>query len=83
MTAPLDGTILEGVTRQAVIDTLNKGPVKVTERKFTMPELCSAIESGRIREVFSCGTAVTVNPIKEIVYKGAHSFMYFMRGKTP
>lgn len=70
VTAPLDGTILEGVTRQAVIDILNEGDVKVTERKFTMAELCSAIDDGRIREVFSCGTAVTVTPIKEIMYQG-------------
>eukprot|EP00038_Savillea_parva_P022949 m.39148 g.39148 ORF g.39148 m.39148 type:complete len:399 (+) comp5760_c0_seq1:106-1302(+) len=69
VTAPLDGTILEGVTRQAVIDTLRQGDITVSERKFTMSDLCSAIESGRIREVFSCGTAVTVTPIKEIVYQ--------------
>jgi hypothetical protein len=70
VTAPLDGTILEGVTRQAVIDTLVKDGFNVQQRKYTMPELCLAVKEGRVKEVFSSGTAVTVTPVKEIVYNG-------------
>ena len=31
----------------------------------------ASIAEGRIREVFSCGTAVTITPVKEIMFKGA------------
>jgi len=70
VTAPLDGTILEGVTRQAVIDLLNEGSVKCNQYKFTMADLTQAIDDGRVKEVFASGTAVTICPIKEILYEG-------------
>eukprot|EP00040_Diaphanoeca_grandis_P023065 m.124893 g.124893 ORF g.124893 m.124893 type:complete len:396 (+) comp29088_c0_seq1:99-1286(+) len=70
VTAPLDGIVLEGVTRQAVIDILNGEDIGVTERVFKMDELVKAIDEGRVKELFSSGTAVTICPIKEILYKG-------------
>jgi branched-chain amino acid aminotransferase len=49
ITAPLDGTILEGVTRRSVLDLTRKwGDFKVTEATFSMPELRDAIKSGNV-----------------------------------
>eukprot|EP00729_Bicosta_minor_P019375 gene19375-32432_t len=45
VTAPLDGTILPGVTRQALLDLCREwGEFDVTERVYTMDELVEAIE---------------------------------------
>lgn len=69
VTAPLDGTILEGVTRQSVLDLARKwGDFKVSERHYTMPELSAAIKSNRVLEMFGAGTAATVSPVRSILY---------------
>ena len=48
VTAPLDGTILPGVTRQALLDLCREwGEFDVTERVYTMDELVEAIEDGQ------------------------------------
>jgi len=71
VTAPLDGTILAGVTRQSVLDLANEwGQLTVSERTFTMPELQAAIQDGRVKEIFGSGTAATISPVAEIVYNG-------------
>ena len=74
MTAPLDGTILEGVTRDSVLDLarerLEPEGWEVEERKFTMPELASAADDGRLIEAFGTGTAAVVSPVRRISWKG-------------
>ncbi|KAL8947624.1 MAG: hypothetical protein Q9222_006111, partial [Ikaeria aurantiellina] len=62
VTAPLDGTILEGVVRESVLELarerLGKGEGwKVEERLFGMQELAEAAEEGRLLECFGTGTA--------------------------
>lgn len=70
VTAPLDGTILEGVTRDSVLglarERLTKDGWKISERKMTMQELADAAEDGRLIEVFGAGTAAIVSPIRKI-----------------
>eukprot|EP00730_Choanoeca_flexa_P013902 TRINITY_DN5854_c0_g1_i2.p1 TRINITY_DN5854_c0_g1~~TRINITY_DN5854_c0_g1_i2.p1 ORF type:complete len:414 (+),score=76.41 TRINITY_DN5854_c0_g1_i2:80-1321(+) len=71
ITAPLDGTILEGVTRQSILDmTREWGEFKVTEGTYTMAQMTRAVKEGRVKEVFGAGTAATISPIGEIKYKG-------------
>lgn len=74
MTAPLDGTILEGVTRDSVIELAQEKLApegwKISERKFHMRELSEAHEEGRLHEVFGAGTAAIVSPIRNISYRG-------------
>ena len=74
MTAPLDGTILEGVTRDSVLDLARERLIpegwEVEERKFTMPELASAAVEGRLIEAFGAGTAAVVSPVRKISWKG-------------
>lgn len=74
MTAPLDGTILEGVVRDSVLTLARErlGPQgwKISERRFPMRELVEAADEGRMLEVFGSGTAATVSPVRVISYKG-------------
>jgi len=74
LTAPLDGTILEGVTRDSILglarERLAPEGWMITERKFTMQELADAADEGRMLEVFGAGTAAIVAPIRNIGWKG-------------
>lgn len=71
ITAPLDGTILPGVTRDSILALARGwGECTVSERKFTMGELVEALGEGRVLEVFGAGTAAVVSPVKEIAHGG-------------
>jgi branched-chain amino acid aminotransferase len=71
LTAPLDGTILPGVTRDSIISLARGwGEFAVTERAFTMHELKEALEAGRVVEMFGAGTAAVVSPIKGVHFLG-------------
>jgi branched-chain amino acid aminotransferase len=73
LTAPLDGTILEGVTRDSVLtlarERLEPQGWAVNERKCTMQELAAAAGEGRLLEVFGAGTAAVVSPIRAISWR--------------
>ena len=73
MTAPLDGTILEGVTRDSVLELAKERLVPegwlVNERRFHMREIAEAAAEGRLLEVFGSGTAAVVSPIREISWR--------------
>ena len=72
MTAPLDGTILEGVTRNSVLQLAKERLVpegwKISERRFHMREIAEAAREGRMLEVFGSGTAAVVSPVRSIMY---------------
>lgn len=74
VTAPLDGTILEGVTRDSILALARERLVpegwKVSERQYTMKELDEASREGRLIEAFGAGTAAIVSPIRIIAWRG-------------
>jgi branched-chain amino acid aminotransferase len=74
VTAPLDGTILEGVTRDSVLalgrERLQPMGWDVSERKVRMSEIAEAASEGRLLEVFGAGTAAVVSPVRNISWKG-------------
>ncbi|KAK4543711.1 hypothetical protein LTR36_005356 [Oleoguttula mirabilis] len=74
VTAPLDGTILEGVVRDSILALARERLVpegwKVSERRFTMREVAAAAAEGRLLEVFGSGTAAVVAPVRSIGWKG-------------
>jgi len=74
ITAPLDGTILGGVTRDSVLslarERLAPEGWKITERKYTMAELDEAAQEGRLIEAFGSGTAAIVSPVRSISWQG-------------
>ncbi|KAG8339806.1 putative Amino transferase class IV [Trypanosoma vivax] len=70
ITAPLDGTILPGVTRDCVLELARKwGDHRVSERSFTVGELVEALRENRVIECFGCGTAAIVSPVDGLSYK--------------
>lgn len=73
ITAPLDGTILPGVTRDSILALARERLVPegwiVSERKYTMRDLDEATEEGRMLEVFGAGTAAVVSPVRSIGWR--------------
>jgi branched-chain amino acid aminotransferase len=59
-TPPTTSSILGGITRDTVIQLLGELDYDLTERSFTRDELWCA------DEVFMCGTAAEVTPVREI-----------------
>ena len=69
-TPRLTGTILEGSTRSAIIRMLQDSGRSVVEDAISLEGLLADIESGRVREVFACGTAAVVVPLGHLKGKG-------------
>ncbi len=67
---PETGTILEGITRSAIIDLAGTLGHEVTERRFSIDEWREGVASGRITEVFACGTAAVVTPVGTLRWAG-------------
>lgn len=65
-----EGTILEGVTRDSVMQGLRQMGVAVEERRISIDEVVKAYKNGKISEVFGTGTAAVIAPIRELNYKG-------------
>ncbi|KAA1425588.1 branched-chain amino acid aminotransferase [Nocardioides antri] len=63
---PETGTILEGITRASIIELAGKMGHQVTERKLVIDEWREGVASGRITEIFACGTAAVVTPVGEL-----------------
>lgn len=69
ITAPLEGTILPGITRDSVIHLLKDWGVKVSERKMAIDEIFKAYDEGKLNEVFASGTAAVISPVGELGWK--------------
>ena len=73
-TAPLDGTILEGVTRDSILSLAREKLVPegwvVREEHFTMKDVKTAMDEGRLLEAFGAGTAAVVSPVRNISWRG-------------
>ena len=71
ITAPLDGTILPGVTRDSILElTREWGEFAVTEKRFKMEDVVLGFKEGRVKEMFGCGTAATVSQIESLSWEG-------------
>ncbi len=67
LTPALSGTILEGVTRDSVITLLRDQGHEVREQQVDVAEWRDGVASGRITEIFACGTAAVVTPVGRLV----------------
>jgi len=70
VTPPLTGTLLEGVTRESVLQLAKDYGMTVAERPVTIAELLAAARDGTLREAFGTGTAAVISPVGELAYKG-------------
>src|SRR5580658_8128888 len=68
-TPPLNDTILPGITRDSVIQVARDLDIGVCETPIQIDEAAEKIQSGRISEVFACGTAAVVIGIDEFVFE--------------
>ena len=73
VTPALGGTILEGITRASIIELAGKLGHQVEERKFSIDEWRDGVTSGRITEVFACGTAAVVTPVGTLKWDGGQA----------
>ena len=69
VTPELTGTILEGITRSSIIEVARAHGHKVAERRVAFSEWRDGVISGRIAEVFACGTAAVVTPVGKVVWR--------------
>ncbi len=70
ITAPLNGSILPGVTRDSVIRIVKNWGLKITERSLIIDEVIDAANDGRLKEAFGTGTAAVISPVGQITYQG-------------
>ena len=70
ITAPLNGSVLPGVTRDSVIRIVKDWGLKMTERSLAIDEVIAAAEDGRLQEAFGTGTAAVISPVGQITFKG-------------
>lgn len=71
ITPSLDsGTILDGITRDSVIQLATSMNIRVEQRKIDMDEIINANKEGRLHDAFGTGTAASVAPIAVIHHQG-------------
>ncbi len=68
-TAPIEGTVLPGITRDSMIHLLRKWGYKVNESHLAVTDLMKAGHDGTLEEVFGTGTAAVISPVGELRYK--------------
>lgn len=69
-TAPLEGSVLPGVTRDSCIQILKDWGYKVNETHIDINDLMAYAENGKLQEAFGTGTAAVISPVGELNYKG-------------
>jgi branched-chain amino acid aminotransferase len=68
-TPPLEGSLLEGVTRNSILALLREWNYGVAERAISVDEISRAHDEGRLKEVFGCGTGAVISPVGELALK--------------
>jgi branched-chain amino acid aminotransferase len=71
MTPALTGTLLPGVTRDALLTLAPDLGIPAEEGRISVQEWQAGCASGEITEVFACGTAAVITPVGEV--RGAAS----------
>lgn len=75
VTPELSGTILEGVTRQSLIELARERGHEVVERRYSIDEWKADAASGDLAEVFACGTAAVITPVGRLKWRGGEVTM--------
>ncbi len=69
VTPPLTGSILPGITRDSIITLGRDLGYEVEETAVDVHEMLADIQSGKITEVFGCGTAAVIAPVGKFGFK--------------
>ncbi|HLT71670.1 MAG TPA: branched-chain amino acid aminotransferase [Cyclobacteriaceae bacterium] len=70
ITPKLSSSILDGVTRDSILQLAPTLDMETEDRKVSVEEVVKAIEDGSLTEAFGAGTAAVVSPIATITVKG-------------
>ena len=73
VTPPLTGTILPGITRDAIITLAKDAGLTVRELPYAIDQWQADAESGKLTESFACGTAAVITPVGKVT-RGENSF---------
>ena len=68
-TAPIDGSVLPGVTRDSILRILRDWGYTVHEDRLSVDDLMQAGHDGTLEEAFGTGTAAVISPIGEFLYR--------------
>lgn len=66
VTPVLTGSLLAGITRDTLLTVARDTGYKAEERKLGLTQVRNDIASGKITEVFACGTAAVITPVGTI-----------------
>jgi branched-chain amino acid aminotransferase len=69
LVTPELGTILEGITRSAILELAKELGLDVEERRVSIDEWRDGVASGEITEVFACGTAAVITPVGRLIWE--------------
>lgn len=70
-TAPLTGSILDGITRRSVIQLAREMGIPVEERQIPIQEVFDRAKDGTLEEAFGSGTAAVISPVGGLHWNGA------------
>ena len=73
VTPPLTGTILPGITRDALMTLARDAGLTVREEPYAIDQWQADSESGKLTEAFACGTAAVVTPVGKVT-RGSEAF---------
>ncbi len=79
VTPPL-GTILPGITRASILQLMREEGVNVEERPYSIDEWRADAASGKLTEVFACGTAAVLAAVGQV--KSVHGDFTIGNGGT-
>jgi len=73
VTPELSGSILEGITRDSILTLAADLGHEVIQRKVSIDEWREGTASGKITEIFACGTAAVVTPVGVLKWDGGEA----------
>ena len=69
ITTPISDTILDGVTRKSILEIAKSLGLNYEVRQLSVDELVKSSINKSLKEMFGCGTAVVINPIKSFGFR--------------
>jgi branched-chain amino acid aminotransferase len=69
VTAPLNGSILSGITRDSVLKLATAMGYQIEERQIDIHDLMTDIKAGKVSEAFGSGTAAVITPVGKLAFK--------------
>lgn len=75
-TPDLNGSILDGITRNSTISLLEDWGIPIQEKRISIEEIYLAYKNGELQEAFGTGTAAVISPIGELNWSGKRMIIH-------